>query len=511
MNLQRHGLPLLTSLVPDFMKQKFSACLLIPCFSLLLLLINTPCSWSQPAPQQRDSLKPGLSAAAVFLSKYVRIPSVSGNEKEAAAFMSGECRQKGLFVSQITDRPASYNFAASLFPLSLNKPNIIFLNHLDVVPPGDSSNWKYPPFGGKIAEGKVWGRGSFDNKGLAAIQLFSMLKFADSSGKKDLPYNVTLLCVSGEETGGQLGSALVAGDFQSVFNPAVVIGEGGSGLEKVSFLPRAGTYFGISVAEKSFLWLKVECLLSGSGHSAVAGSEYADKRLVNGLHRLMEARQPVRIIPLTKRMFSDIGHKIGGLRGFVCCHIQWKLFRPFLQKYTAGNPELKSILCNMVTVTSLSGSSESPNQNAQEASAVLDCRYLPGTSSGEMLRFVNKNLHDTLLKVSIIRSGDRPLITRPEYFYEQLCKALRCVYRGSEIAPILFPATNDNSYYRSSGCPVYGLNPLIVSSAQIEAVHNYNEFIDLEDIDKGVEVYFRFLHSVMFPEPAAVNGSANPQ
>ena len=97
------------------------------------------------------------------------------------------------------DQDGNYNFAASIKPLSDNLPNIIFLNHLDVVPAGDASNWTYPPFSGKIVDGEIWGRGAFDNKGPAIMQLFSVIASARKYQDYDLPFNVTLLSVSCEE------------------------------------------------------------------------------------------------------------------------------------------------------------------------------------------------------------------------------------------------------------------------------------------------------------------------
>jgi succinyl-diaminopimelate desuccinylase len=38
------------------------------------------------------------------------------------------------------------------------------LIHLDVVPPGELSDWEHPPFAGVIADGKVFGRGAQDDK-----------------------------------------------------------------------------------------------------------------------------------------------------------------------------------------------------------------------------------------------------------------------------------------------------------------------------------------------------------
>jgi succinyl-diaminopimelate desuccinylase len=47
------------------------------------------------------------------------------------------------------------------------------LAHVDVVPEGDG--WTHPPFGGEIADGKVYGRGAIDDKGPAMAGLFGML------------------------------------------------------------------------------------------------------------------------------------------------------------------------------------------------------------------------------------------------------------------------------------------------------------------------------------------------
>ena len=41
--------------------------------------------------------------------------------------------------------------------------------HFDVVPVGTASNWKYPPFGAEVHDGKMYGRGTADQKdGIAA-------------------------------------------------------------------------------------------------------------------------------------------------------------------------------------------------------------------------------------------------------------------------------------------------------------------------------------------------------
>lgn len=51
------------------------------------------------------------------------------------------------------------------------------LAHLDVVPAGDG--WTKDPFGGLIEDGKIWGRGTMDDKGPAMCALYSMKALKD--------------------------------------------------------------------------------------------------------------------------------------------------------------------------------------------------------------------------------------------------------------------------------------------------------------------------------------------
>ncbi|WP_422486990.1 dipeptidase PepV [Gudongella sp. DL1XJH-153] len=51
------------------------------------------------------------------------------------------------------------------------------LAHVDVVPEGDG--WTYPPFGGEIHNGRIYGRGTMDDKGPAVIALYAMKALKD--------------------------------------------------------------------------------------------------------------------------------------------------------------------------------------------------------------------------------------------------------------------------------------------------------------------------------------------
>ncbi len=444
--------------------------------------------------ESEDTL--AVSDAVRFLSKYVAIPSVSGQENEAAYWLAQQCADKGLHIEYITNSPGSVNFTASLYPLSSQKPNIVFLNHMDVVFAGDHKLWKYPPFDGVMADERVWGRGSFDNKGLAVIQIFAVEQFVDLAAKEELPFNLTVLCVSGEETGGITGSALVAKDFVERFNPMVVIGEGGSGMEDLSFLDGAGPLFGISIAEKGCMLVKLSWTSDNAGHASIAGN-YASLMMINGLHKLLNAPHPIILTREAELMFSSVGKKLGGIKGKVMSKPSSKLFMSFLKQHALKNPELNEILTNKITLSALETSKTSYNQISNVESAILDCRLLPGETPEDIINFIKNTLLDSLVQISVVEQGPVPLTTEPEYFFNLLSYAIESEFEGASVVPMLLPASTDNSYFRALGVPVYGLNPMIVSPDQLKAIHSYDEFIKFVDVDRGIDVFVSFLKSAL--------------
>jgi len=54
------------------------------------------------------------------------------------------------------------------------------LAHLDVVPEGDLSTWKHPPYDAIIEDGKMYGRGTIDDKGPAMAAIYAMKAVLDS-------------------------------------------------------------------------------------------------------------------------------------------------------------------------------------------------------------------------------------------------------------------------------------------------------------------------------------------
>jgi len=438
------------------------------------------------------------------LCKYLQFASYSGKEYEAGHYLIDVCQTNGLNITVFTDTGGSVNFAASLYPLTLKKPNIVFLHHIDVVPEGKLSEWKYPPFSGAIAEGSIWGRGALDIKELGIMQLFALLKFKELAKDKDLPYNFTILAVSGEETGGYIGSKIIVNHFLKQLNPILVLGEGGSGVDFFLSASKDKPLFGISIAEKTCLCLKLHLDMETLAHGAITPSEYPNQIMVEALSRINKRIPKIKFNKASRRMFNEVGKIEGGFEGFVLQNINWIIFKPLIERIFVKDPNLIAISSNTITITAINSSPGAENQIAQSIEATLDCRLLSSTEDKVLIKEIHELLNDSRIKIEIIDKGADSYLSIPEYFYEAMEKAIKANYKKSKIAPMFLPSSSDNNYFRSRGIPVYGIIPLVLNKQQLGSIHNINEHVTISSFLKGIDVFEAFIRELI-EHPACVN------
>jgi carboxypeptidase PM20D1 len=442
---------------------------------------------------QLKSQQDYLPSPTETLSQYLKFASHPGAEKEAGIYLSEVAAALGLQVKVFTAKEDSYNFAASLYPLDQKKPNIIFLNHIDVVPASDiAGTWEYPPYTGMITDSMVWGRGALDNKGAAVMQLFAVADFIAAAQQKELPYNVTLLAVSSEETGGELGAKIMSEEYFELLNPAIMLGEGGAGVSDVLPSDAHKKIFGIEINQKRSLSLRLKLAVASSGHGAVPPTRYTNKMMVASLHRLMERKPKIKITDPARIMFAELAKLEGGIKGLVLRNP--RLFKPILTAFVRKNPVLHALVTNTVTVTHIENPPKSPNQISQEITAILDCRLLPGTDEEKFIRSLKRTFGNTDIEVEVLSKAVAAPYTNPEnIFFNNLAAAITRVYPRAAAIPILSPASNDNNYFRIKGAPVFGLTPIYMDKDLLSSIHNTNERIPVRALHEGIAVYKDFL------------------
>ncbi len=109
-----------------------------------------------------------------FAQALVRVPSVNDprtgrSEGAAAALVADRMRDFGWKPTVEEAAPGRPNVIA-MVEGGLPGPTLLFEGHTDVVTEGDRTAWTHDPFGGVIADGRLYGRGAADMKaGVAAM------------------------------------------------------------------------------------------------------------------------------------------------------------------------------------------------------------------------------------------------------------------------------------------------------------------------------------------------------
>lgn len=423
------------------------------------------------------------------LQEYIKIPSISGNEKKAGEYIKKVCKDNGLYISDFGNENGRFNFAASIYPLSKGKPNIIYLNHIDVVPEGN--NGKFPPYSGIIKEDVIYGRGAFDNKGAAIMQLASIIKFRDEL-KKESDYNVTFLAVSCEETQCTGGIEYVADNFIDELNPVVTIGEGPTELTSIIGGKFKYPMFGVSVAHKRTLWLKLELEIETPGHSSITPLEYSNQELVKALNKLVRKRHQLIYNDLNVGLLKEIGRNKKGLEKFIL--MRPKIFRPLLAARIRNQPELFALYTNTITLTNIYTNNKVYNKVPNIAGAYLDCRLLPQTDEKEFLQSIKKTLKNDNIKITVVDSHVKTNPTSTNnIFYQNLSKAIVHNFPKSRVVPILLPSINDLGILRRLNIPSYACNPVVLEREVLESIHSKDEHLPIKALDQGTKVYLDFL------------------
>ncbi len=138
------------------------------------------------------------------------------------------------------------NFVA-VFPGKHASRTLWIMSHMDVVPPGDLSQWHGDPWTVRVEDGRIYGRGTEDNQQGIASSLITARAFVEAKVQPEA--NLGLMFVSDEETGSKYGVQYVLSQHRDLFKPDDYI-----------IIPDAGNAEGtlIEIAEKTIVWFRFQ-------------------------------------------------------------------------------------------------------------------------------------------------------------------------------------------------------------------------------------------------------------
>lgn len=130
----------------------------------------------------------------------IRCESVTPNEGGALTLLQNLLEPSGFECHRLTfTEPGTPDVDNLYARLGTGRPHLSFAGHTDVVPVGDATAWSYPPFGGEVHDGVLYGRGAVDMKGCVAAFVAATLRHLAKHGH--LSRGSISFLITGDEEG----------------------------------------------------------------------------------------------------------------------------------------------------------------------------------------------------------------------------------------------------------------------------------------------------------------------
>ncbi|MEO6443671.1 MAG: dipeptidase [Gemmatimonadaceae bacterium] len=328
------------------------------------------------------------------LFDFLRIPSVSAQPahakdvSDAAEWLRDQCRQVGLDASihPTGGHPIVLGEWRGAGP---DAQTILVYGHYDVQPAEPLDLWESPPFEPTIRDGRIYARGSVDDKGQLFLHIKAIEAHLATRGK--LPVNVIVLAEGEEEVGSEHLASFVEANADRLRCDGVVISDSAMfapGLPSILSSLRGLAYFQIDVQGAT------TDLHSGSYGGAVVNPAMALARILATFHDAQgrvaipgfydavrgweqRVREEIRELPFDEEAFREEtgAPALGGELGYTTLERIWT--RPtcevngLLSGYTGDGA--KTVL---------------PSQ----AMAKVSCRLVPDQSPADVERLISAHV-----------------------------------------------------------------------------------------------------------------------
>lgn len=456
--------------------------------TVLALALSAP-AWAQ-APAQSA----GRERFRAIYEELVEIdtsPS-TGSCTRAAAAMLAHLRAAGFTEAEarviVPENAADDGNLVAVLRGTSRQRALLLLAHIDVVD-ARREDWQRDPFTLVEENGFFYGRGTADDKAMAAVfvEMFVNMRRAGYRPRRTL--RLALTC--GEETSNRVnGVDYLLRNHREWVQAEFAINEGAGGILSESGRPLA---FNIQAGEKIHQVFTLTVTNPG-GHSSRPVPENAIYRLSRGLARLAEHRFPVELTPVTRTFFERMAPIAGGEAGAAMSAIARNPNDAAAQDTLARDASFNAMMRTTCVATQVEAG-HAPNALPQRAVATLSCRVLQGRSAEEIQAVLRQAVDDPFIAVDIVRrrEGSRaPQLTGR--IMAPLDRVVGELWPGVPVVPMMTAGATDGRFLNNAGIPTYGMSGMFAVPGESNA-HGLDEKIRVQSLYEGREFLNRIVRA----------------
>jgi len=383
------------------------------------------------------------------------------------------------------------NLVAHLHGKRASRP-ILLLAHLDVVE-AHREDWSpdLDPFKFVERDGYFYGRGTQDIKDGAAILTANFIRWKQEGWVPER--DLILALTADEEIGGDAnGVKWLLENHRELIDAEYCLN-----TDAGDFRSRGGSPYivALAAAEKKSTALQLQTTNRG-GHGSLPRRDNAIYELAAALVRLSKLDFPVMLSEVTRAQLERMAMLESGQLAADMKAVAQNANDLAAVARLSENPFYNALLRTTCVAAQVEGG-HATNALPQRATAVLNCRILPGHDPEDVLLTVKHVIADEQIEVKWKYLEPRnwpasPL--RPELLatMEKIAKEL---WPGVSVVPVLETGGSDGRFLSGNGIPTYGLSGVFIDQGD-ERMHGRDERIRVRDFYGGLEFYNRFVRAL---------------
>jgi acetylornithine deacetylase/succinyl-diaminopimelate desuccinylase-like protein len=452
---------------------------------------------AMPCAHAAETYPPEQKAFLDIYRELVEINTTDsvGDTVRAAQAMAARLSAGGLPAQDIqvlSSGPRKGNLVARLRGSGARRP-LLLLAHLDVVE-AKREDWDFDPFKLQEIDGYFRGRGTIDDKAMAAIFVANMIRYVNEGFKPDRDIILALTADEELSDSPHNGVRWLLQNHRGLIDAELAINEGGGGAL------RNGSPFRLAVqlAEKVYQTYQLEVTDRG-GHSAAPRRDNPIYRLAEALTRLAQFEFPPQLNPVTRGFFermaaAETGATAEAIKALLAGSTDAQALAP-LSARVDYNAQMRT-----TCVTTMLEAGHAENALPQRARATVNCRILPTESVEAVSRTLARVIADE--KVAIIPKGTAvqspPSAANPEVM-QAITELSVEMWPGVPINAAMSAGYTDNRWLRNANIPAYGISGLF-SDPGNNGVHGRNEQIGAKALFDSKQFLYRLVKSLAGPK-----------